>query len=103
MGDPCARMQPSLSELGTDEKGSFAVYGPTAFVVAYDSSSASFYEVCEAVWVHWMRLLHEQPGLDPDSVFYWIDIFALSPDGLSKPLCASGDQLQQVLLRLVAQ
>lgn len=51
--------------------------------------------------MHWMQLLHEQPGLEPDSVFYWIDIFALSPDGLSKPLCASGEQLQQVPPRLV--
>lgn len=90
-------MQPSLQELTSDEKGSFALYGPTTFIVAYDSSSASFYEVCEAIWAHWMRLLQAQPDLDADSVFYWIDILAMSPDDLAKPLCASGEQLQQVL------
>ena len=90
-------MQPTLAELTTDEKGPFALYGPTAFLVAYDTGNCSFYEVCEAVWLHWMQLQQEHPGLDADSIFYWIDIFAMSPDELSRPLCAFGDQLQQVL------
>eukprot|EP00892_Ulva_mutabilis_P007108 jgi/Ulvmu1/476/UM001_0484.1 len=89
--------RPTLAELTTDEKGSFPLYGPTAFVVVYDASSANFYEVCEAVWVHWMRLQQEQPGLDADSIFYWIDIFAMSPDERSRPLCMFGDKLLQVV------
>jgi hypothetical protein len=89
-------VQPPLHDLTRDEKGDFRLYGPTAFAVAYDRAAHNFYELCEAVWDHWMRLQQACPGLDPDNVYYWIDVLAMSPADLCKPVSACGEQLQRV-------
>lgn len=72
--------------MAVDEHGQFAIYGPATFVVVFDRSQHHFYENCEAIWAHWMQLQHKNPELDARNVFYWIDMFAMSPDESHKPL-----------------
>jgi hypothetical protein len=72
--------------MAADEHGSFAIYGPATFVVAFDRSQHNFYEICEAIWAHWMQLQQCNTNLDANNVFYWIDLFAMSPEEASKPL-----------------
>lgn len=64
----------------------------------YRRGADSFYELCEAIWAHWMQLQDEQPGMDADSVFYWIDIFAVPPKAVAEPLgaLAQDGSLEQV-------
>jgi hypothetical protein len=81
-------LQPKLSDLCTDEKGRFPIYGPASYVVAYNRDKNSFYEVCEAIWAHWMRIQHEQLALGADDVFYWIDVFAVPHKDVSQPVAA---------------
>lgn len=92
-------MQPAVQDLAVDERGRFAVYGPASFVVVYDRSKHNFYELCEAIWAHWMRLQQEHPEMDPQQVFYWLDIFAMPPEDLKQPLSnyALKGNLEQVL------
>jgi hypothetical protein len=103
--DVTAVLQPQMEDLRTDERGSFAVYGPATFVVSYVRSQCSFYELCEAVWGHWMRWQHQNPACDSNAVFYWIDLFALPYANLSKPLstAAEGGALEKVSLCLLLQ
>jgi hypothetical protein len=80
-------MQPTTEDLASDGSHRFPIYGPASYLVQYDSSQGSFYSLCEAIWSHWMRVQQEQPDLDPDSIFYWIDLFAMSASELAKPMC----------------
>jgi hypothetical protein len=91
-------LQPAMQELAADERGRFAIYGPAAYIVVYNRTH-NFFEICEAIWAHWMRMQQERPDIDPDQIFYWIDIFALAPEDLSKPLSdyAQHGHLEQVL------
>jgi hypothetical protein len=75
-----------VQDMAVDEHGSFAIYGPATFVVVFDRAHHHFYEICEAIWAHWMQLQHGNPNLDASSVFYWIDLFAMSPEEASQPL-----------------
>lgn len=84
-------MQPRIQELAVDERGPFYIYGQTTFVVTYVRGRQSLYEVCEAVWGHWMRWQKRNPSLDPDSVFYWLDVFAVPAASLAQPLHAVAD------------
>lgn len=79
-------MQPATQDMACDEHGKFPIYGKATFVVAFDRAQHHFYEVCEAIWAHWMQLQHENPDLDADNVFYWLDVFAFSPEEARKPL-----------------
>lgn len=92
-------MQPKLADLHTDERGRFSIYGPASFVVSYNRTQNSIYELSEAVWAHWSRLRQERPELGDDDVFYWIDLFALPPAQLAGPLstaAGTGGRLEQV-------
>jgi hypothetical protein len=91
-------MQPTLTDFTTDERGRFPMYGDVSFLVHYSRHKHCFFEVCEAVWAHWMRVQQEHPELDRDRIFYWIDIFALSQNQLAKPVSqfAEGGQLEAV-------
>lgn len=76
-----------MDELASDGADKFPVYGPSTYMVLYDGTQGSFYSLCEAIWSHWMRVQQEQPDVDPDSIFYWIDLFALSATEYAKPMC----------------
>lgn len=91
-------VQPRIQELASDERGPFHIYGQTTFVVTYVRAKQSLYEVCEAVWGHWMRWQKRNPHADPDSVFYWLDIFAIPAQSLARPLsgAAADGALDQV-------
>lgn len=79
-------MQPTVDDLATEGGKRFPIYGPATYVVLYNSNQGTFYSLCEAIWSHWMRIQQEQPDVDPDSVFYWIDLFAVSVAELAKPM-----------------
>lgn len=91
-------VQARLGELCTDERGRFPVYGPATYAVITRRGADSFYEVCEAVWAHWQRVRAQQPDLDPDAVFYWLDALALPAAEFAAPVAAvaAGGALEQV-------
>ena len=79
-------MQPATQDMACDEHGKFPIYGNATFVVVFDRAQHHFYEVCEAIWAHWMQLQHDNPDVDANSVFYWMDVFAMSHEEAHKPL-----------------